>query len=80
MGKAAEKRESVVVGQQSSEDHPKTGSDILSFDEVMHELRFSEHLTPFRAIELLQMLPPSGVTESSAGIIRELRGPLPGDE
>jgi hypothetical protein len=58
----------------------KTQAKVLPLDAVIQELRFSENLTPARTVELLQMLPPSGVTQSSAEIIRELRGPLPGDE
>jgi hypothetical protein len=59
----------------------KTDIDVFPFDEVMKELRGDYgRITPARMVELFQMLPPSGVTESSAGIIRELRGPLPDDE
>lgn len=58
----------------------KTQAKVLPLDAIMQELRFSENLTPARTVELLRMLPPSGVTQSSAEIIRELRGPLPGDE
>jgi hypothetical protein len=54
--------------------------DVLSPEEVLHELRYSKTMTPARMVELLHMLPPSGVTQGSADIIRELRGPLPGDE
>lgn len=47
---------------------------------VLDELG-SDTLTFHRMAELLQMLPPARVTpQSSADIIRELRGPLPGDE
>lgn len=46
---------------------------------VLDELG-SETLALHRMAELLQMLPPARVTQSSADIIRELRGPLPGDE
>jgi hypothetical protein len=46
---------------------------------VLDELG-SDTLTLHRMAELLEMLPPTRVTKSSADIIRELRGPLPDDE
>lgn len=53
----------------------------LSLDEIQKELRGDYgRITPVRVVELFQMLPPTGVTQSSAEIIRELRGPLPDDE
>lgn len=59
----------------------KAGTDILPLDEIMKELRGDYGtITPARLVELFQMLPPSGATESSADIIRELRGPLPDEE
>jgi hypothetical protein len=59
----------------------KKGTDVLPLDEIMKELRGDDgKITPARVVELFQMLPPSGVTQSSADIIRELRGPLPDDE
>jgi len=59
----------------------KTRADILPLDEIMKELRGDYgRIAPARMVELFQMLPPSGVTQSSADIIRELRGPLPDDE
>jgi hypothetical protein len=56
-------------------------SEALSSEEVLKELH-GDHgrITAARIVELLQMLPPTGVTQSSADIIRELRGPLPDDE
>ena len=59
----------------------RTERGALSLEEIQKELRGDYgRITPARVVELFQMLPPSGVTQSSAEIIRELRGPLPDDE
>jgi hypothetical protein len=56
-------------------------ADTLPLDEIMKELGGDYgRITPARMVELFQMLPPSGVTQSSSDIVRELRGPLPDDE
>jgi hypothetical protein len=62
---------------------PEKGPQKLSDAEVeaiYDELRHRPDLTFSRVCELLHMLPPTGVTQSSADIIRELRGPLPDDD
>jgi hypothetical protein len=58
-----------------------TGRSALSLEEIQKELRGEYgRITPARMVELFEMLPSTGVTGSSAQIIRELRGPLPDDE
>jgi hypothetical protein len=63
-------------------DEPEKGPQKLSDAEVqaIHDELGSDTLTLHRMAELLEMLPPTRVTQSSADMIRELRGPLPEDD